>query len=234
MIDRIIDGRTDLVFEWLGQGGDPRVMDEAGTPLLRWCAYYGDVSAIKFLLAKGENPGTLGDNLDLSGAAFHGYWQLCQFCLEQGANVKWADPETGETALHAATSSNRAGAENVVRVLLAAGADPNARTLLGKETGSFMRDCRTKGETALHRAAAHGSTEMIRLLIDAGASVDARDAADDSPLSWASWHRRPSEVLRLLVFPPHKLHPDAHWTGDHGAGVGGLDRHLIGNPAIGD
>src|SRR5438105_1275349 len=47
-----------------------------GVSLLRWSAYYGDVSAMKFLLANGEALTSLGENLDLNGAAFHGHWQL--------------------------------------------------------------------------------------------------------------------------------------------------------------
>jgi hypothetical protein len=57
----------------------------------------------------------------------------------------------------------------VVSVLLAAGADPNAATLPGVPTGSFMRDCRTKGETPLHRAAAFGDAGTVLMLLDAGA-----------------------------------------------------------------
>jgi ankyrin repeat protein len=50
-----------------------------------------------------------------------------------------------------------------------------------------MRDCRTKGETPLHRVAAFGDEESIRLLLDAGAVIDAKDMNGDTPLGWASW-----------------------------------------------
>lgn len=230
MIDQIVQGRTDRVFEWIEAGGDPRASDSAGTPIVRWCAYYGDVSAIRHLLAHGETLDALGANLDLNGAAFHGHWPLCAFLIENGADPNAALPETGETPLHAAASTQRPAADLVVQVLLAAGADPNRATLPDSETGSFMRDCRTKGETALHRAAAFGSAAMIERLLAAGGDVAARDMNGDSPLSWASWHRRPSAVLRLLTFPPHRLHPDSHWSGDHGHGAGGMDQHLLGRP----
>jgi hypothetical protein len=230
VIDDIARGRTDLVFDWTAGGGDPQATDGGGTAIIRWCAYYGDVSAIRHLLGCGEAIDSLGDNLDLNGAAFHGHWPLCAYLIEQGADPNTALPETGETPLHAAASTQRPGAELVVQVLLAAGADPGRATIPGRETGSFMRDCRTKGETALHRAAAFGSAAMVELMLAAGASATATDMNGDTPLSWASWHRRPSEVLRLLAHPPHVLHPDAHWTGDHGHGASGLDRHLLGTP----
>jgi ankyrin repeat protein len=67
------------------------------------------------------------------------------------------------------------------------------------ETGAFMRDCRTKGETPLHRAAAFASEQAIQMLLNEGAIVDARDINGDTPLSWASWHLRPRAILRKLA-----------------------------------
>ena len=75
----------------------------------------------------------------------------------------------------------------------------------GVETDSFMRDCRTKGETPLHRAAAFGTEETIQLLLDAGAQVDAKDMYGDSPLGWASWYVRPRPILRKLCYGPHRV-----------------------------
>jgi uncharacterized protein len=102
MLDRIADGRTDLVFDYLSEGHAANSTDSNGVSLIKWCAYYGDVSAIRFLLANGETLEALGDNFDLNGAAFHGHWQLCQFLIEQGADVNHQLPNTGETPLHAA------------------------------------------------------------------------------------------------------------------------------------
>ena len=75
-MQKIIDGRTDLVFEFLKSGYEAGSKDKQGTSLIQWCAYYGDVSAIKYLLEKGAKISDLGVNLGLNGAAFHGHWQL--------------------------------------------------------------------------------------------------------------------------------------------------------------
>jgi len=56
-----------------------------------------------------------------------------------------------------------------MKVLLAHGANPNCATKKNVETDGFMRDCRTKFETPLHRAAAFGDEEAIQLLLDARA-----------------------------------------------------------------
>ncbi|HJZ91616.1 MAG TPA: ankyrin repeat domain-containing protein [Gemmataceae bacterium] len=175
---------------------------------MQWCAYYGDVSAIRYLVSRGALLEALGVNLDLNGAAFHGHWQLCQFLIEHGADVNHPLPATGETPLHSALcKTNRSVYNLVLKVLLNSGGDPNRTTNVGVETDSFMRDCHTRGETPLHRAAAFGDAEAIRLLLEAGAVIDARDANGDTPLSWASWHLRPRGILRMLCHGRHSISP---------------------------
>jgi uncharacterized protein len=83
MFDKISDGRTDLVFDYLLEDHPANSTDDNGVPLIKWCAYYGDVSAIKHLLANGESLDTFGQNFGLNAAAFHGHWRLCQFLLEK-------------------------------------------------------------------------------------------------------------------------------------------------------
>jgi ankyrin repeat protein len=107
VIDRIADGRTDLVFDYIGEGHPATSKDGNGTSLIEWCAYYGDVSAIKFLLTKGESLQSLGANFGLNPGAFHGHWRLCQFLIERGADANLPLPDTGETPLHAALCSAR-------------------------------------------------------------------------------------------------------------------------------
>jgi ankyrin repeat protein len=222
-LSRVAAGRTDLVVEHLSAGGDALARDEAGTSLLSWCAYYGDVSAIRMLLAAGESLGSLGADFGLSGAAFHGHWRLCQFLLEHDAPANYQLPDSLETPLHSALcTDDRLAYDPVVRILLAAGAKPNAVTAPGAETGSFMRDCRTYAESPLHRAAAFGTEETIQMLLDAGADRELRDMRGDTPLSWASWYRRPPAVLRLLTFGPHKIHPRNR----------SMRANLIGDPVL--
>lgn len=224
MLNRITAGRTDLVFESLAAGNGAGAVDSNGVSLLEWCAYYGDVSAMKFLLANGASLDVLGDDLGLIGACFHGHWRLCEFLIEQGAAVNYAMPDTGETPLHSALcTTDRVVYNLVLKVLLGHGADPNCVTKPSVQTGGFMRDSRTKGETPLHRAAAFGDEEAIGLLLKAGAAVDARDMNGDSPLTWASWYLRPAAILRLLCFGDFRIHPN------HGKG---MQANRLGAPII--
>src|SRR5437762_3848463 len=140
--------------------------------------------------------------------------------IEKGADVNLPLPDTGETPLHAAMSSTRPAQNLVAKVLLANGADPNRATKPSIETGAFMRDCRTRAETPLHRAAAFAAEGTIQLLLDAGARVDAKDMNGDSPLTWASWFQRPDSILRKLCYGGISIHPERRT----------MDAYLLGQP----
>jgi len=233
MLKKIADGRTDLVMDYVAEGHPATATDQHGTKLIQWCAYHGDVTAIRFLLQNGESLASLGTNYDLNGAAFHGHWQLCQFLIDNGADVNHRIPDTAETALHAALcKANRPIYDHVVEVLVAGGADPNLPTLPNADTGSFMRDCRTKAETPLHRAAAFGTERAIGILLNAGADRNAKDMNGDSPLSWASWHLRPATILRTLCYENFSIHHDNASTYDHGAGWSQIDQPMLGRPHV--
>jgi ankyrin repeat protein len=220
MLDRIAAGRTDLIHDWLAQGGAASAVVD-GASLLKWRAYYGDVSGLKHLLGNGAKLTDLGPNLGLNGAAFHGQWRLCEFLLENGSDPNFSSESNGETPLHATLCARESlSHEQVVRVLLAFGADPNPVTHIGAETSDFMRDCRTRGEAPLHRAAAYGTLGAIQLLLSAGAQIDLRDGAGDTPLTWASWALRGPAVLRLLCHDDHRIHPE----------YAGMQANLIGQP----
>ena len=107
LLERIVDGRTDLVWDHVDQGHPSTARAADGLPLVQWCAYYGDVGAIRFLLDHGESLTSLGENHGLQGAAFHGHWRLCEFLIEQGADVNSGAKDTGETPLHAALCTPR-------------------------------------------------------------------------------------------------------------------------------
>jgi ankyrin repeat protein len=232
MLETIADGRTDLVFDYLA-AGNLATAGYDGVPLIRHCAYYGDVSAIRFLLSHGESLDSLGENFALNTACFHGHWRLCQFLIENGADVNRADAETGETPLHSVLcKTNRVTYTPLLKILLAAGADPTRATVPGVETGAFMRDCRTKGETPLHRAAAFGNEEEIRLLLASGASVEARDANGDTPLSWASWYLRPGAILHLLCYGRFHINSERRKQTTSPPADGSMEGTLSGKPHL--
>ncbi|KAK0627410.1 ankyrin repeat-containing domain protein, partial [Immersiella caudata] len=54
-------------------------------------------------------------------------------------------------------------------------------------------------ETALHVFAHAGEVSMVRLLLERGAEVDARDRNGSTPLHWASWAGKLDTARELLM-----------------------------------
>lgn len=226
-------GRTDRIFELLDLADWRTILHEGQVKPLQWLVYYDDVTALEAVVRAGGDLRSIDLNAELRNAAFFGHWKVCDFLLERGADPNDPVPGTGESPLHCALcKAGRPYYLFTVRLLLKAGADPNARTIAGSETDGFMRDVRNKGETPLHRAAAYGSAEIVGLLLEHGADREARDAAGDSPLSWASAHLRPGRILQMLAFEPHRVSDGfvARSTSDHGSGWGNaMDWNLYGD-----
>ncbi len=232
ILDRISRGRTDLVFELLEISDWRDILHEGEVKPLQWFVYYNDTTALKAVLHAGGDLSSIDLNEELGNASFFGHWKVADFLISHGADVNWSAPDTGETPLHSALcKAGRPYFLYVIKVLIENGADVNAKTIPGRESGAFMRDVRTKGETPLHRAAAYGDEAMIQYLLDHGADKQARDAHGNSPISWASEHLRPGSILHLLSFEGQFVGENSRTiiTSDHGCGWGnGMERKFVG------
>lgn len=233
IMNQISNGRTDLVIEFLKLPDWKSKLNQGDIKLIQWLVYYDDVTALRLVLDHGGDISTMNIHDELGNAAFFGHFKTCDFLIEQGADINYKIPDTNETPLHnALCKAGKPYFIYVIRLLLEQGADVNAATVPGKDTGGFMRDVRTCGETPLHRAAAFADEDIIQLLLDYGADKKARDANGDSPLTWASMHLRPGSVLEKLAFGEHHIGPNhVHkMKSDHGNGWGnGMDWNLMGD-----
>ncbi len=233
ILEMISRGRTDFIFQLLDKPNWKETLHEGQIKPLQWLVYYNDTTALRAVLASGGNLDSINLNAELGNAAFFGHWKVCDFLINHGADVNAPVDKTNETPLHnALAKAGRPYYFYTVKLLVEKGADVNAKTIQGLETGAFMRDVRTKGETPLHRAAAYADEKTIKFLIENGANVEAKDANGDSPLSWASEHLRPGIILSLLSYGEYRI-GDAHKiknTSDHGQGWGnGMDWNLLGD-----
>lgn len=127
--------------------------DPDGTTPLHWAVRANDLSATQRLLKAGANPDVANRYgvTPLSLAAENASATMIQALLQAGAHAN------GAILMTAA----RTGNAEAVRMLLARGADANARES-------------SLGETALIWAAAENHSEAVRALIEHGADVDAR------------------------------------------------------------
>lgn len=196
-------GDTAEIKDLIDQGADPSCKDRWGnTPLSNAC-WKGQTKAMDLLLHNGADFGHPNhpENDLLSHSAFNAQVESVRWLLEKGADSNHISEKTGESALHFVISKRGdLRRTEIVRLLVEGGADVNLKTKTGKETSCFMRDAFLKGETPLHRAAAYGDEEMVQILLDAGADPSTKDANGDTPISWGSWHLRPSEILGLLLY----------------------------------
>ena len=114
----------------------------------------------------------------LHDAALMGEAELAAVLIRSGA-----DPDAKETEGH--TPLYRASTGDVARVLLAAGATVDVTS--GPTRG-----------TPLHQAARRGYVSVAQALLDHGATVDARDAKEQTPLRRAG-NCRQLQIVHLLV-----------------------------------
>lgn len=121
----------------------------------------GDTSRVKELLAASPEllHSRTADGFPVAGlAVFFGHGELARWLIEQGADVNAAADNPLKVApVHAAAAARD---RETMQLLLARGADPNAR--------------QQADYTALHGAASRGDVEMAKLLLAHGADRTAR------------------------------------------------------------
>jgi ankyrin repeat protein len=64
------------------------------------------------------------------------------------------------------------------------------------QAGADFHSQRENGWSSLHHAAYERHADVVRMLVEAGASVNSRNNAGETPLSWA--HRQRADVQAIL------------------------------------
>jgi ankyrin repeat protein len=150
-------------------------------------ATIGDAERARALVAKDPalvNAWSADGFFPLGLAAFFKRPAVAKVLLEHGADARMASTPAGFTPLHSAVADD-AGADvtELVRMLIDAGADPNARS--------------ASGGTPLHTAGFTGNVPVTEMLLAAGADPEATDATGLTPLDRARERGHP-EVAAIL------------------------------------
>ena len=196
MHDAVIRDDARAVEALLARGGNPDALDDRGRSPLFQAIAYGSEKAGSVLIARGARflaPGT--SRTALTEAASFGRVEIVRALLQKKVDVRAADGD-GNTALHLAAEpgvmATEAACVQIVRLLLAHGADARARKRAGHP--------KARDITPLHLAALAGSTTIAEMLLAAGAEINAMDRPDlGTPLDWAYHNQAGNRAMIALL-----------------------------------
>lgn len=148
----------------------------------------GDIERVRELLAsdnKLANAWSKDGFFPLGLAAFFKRPAIAKLLLASGADARMASKPAAFTPLHSAVAddSSSTDVDDLVKMLLDSGADPNAKS--------------ASGGTPLHTAGFTGNVTVVRMLLEAGADANATDGKGFTPLDHAR-EKGHSEAAALL------------------------------------
>jgi ankyrin repeat protein len=180
-------------------------IEAGGSTALLLTSMSGDVESARLLLDRGAdaNDTAADGNSALVLAAFQGHGAVARLLLDRGADPNAAG--AGYSALHAAVLR---GDAETVKALLARGANPNTRMTKGSPVRRFGSQWalvhNLTGATPLFIATIYNELDLMRTLLDAGASPSLPLDNGTPPLLIAAGgevphEARPSDVARLGI-----------------------------------
>jgi len=192
--------------DYEGDGEGATEILEGGYTALLFAAQEGDIESARLLLAAGANvndESPMGTST-LVVAAQNGQRAFAQVVLDAGADSN--GDRGGYTALHAAVVRNDV---ELVKSLLAHGANPNARQRNGSPTkrvgGAFALDKLMVGATPFLLATRSSALEIMRVLAANGADVTIGLEDATSPIMAASDRIRGIRVTEPRALQAIKL-----------------------------
>ena len=198
-----IEGGLSVVKVLVEAGADVCVTDNDGDTCLTLASYFGHTETVRYLVGLPEVDVNHKDSAGCTAllAAAEKHPDVVEVLIDAGADVEVKDT-AGRSPLLLAC---RSGALAVVRVLVKAGAgvcvaDNEGNTCLALASANGhtetvrtllcmpevdVNQSNTRGLTPLHGAVLKNHPDMVQVLIDAGADIEAKDDEMYSPLHCA-------------------------------------------------
>jgi ankyrin repeat protein len=172
----------------LAAGADPNAKSNLGrTPLLIAASTAGNAASLRLLLDKGADPKLVDSSGDgpMGNAASSGDPAMIRILIAAGANVN----ERGNRGpamreLSPLMRASASGCLSCVKLLLAAGADVNAVSATPREIKAGLQDLGSLN--ALVLASFWDRTDIVKILLDAGAKIEASEHRGFTPLLMAA------------------------------------------------
>ncbi len=165
---------------------------ESGVTVLHWAAHEGNRDMLELLIGAGAqvDKGDKNGSTPLRYAVRDGKLEAARVLIAHGANVN-SRTEAG-TPLTVAVKSHSV---ELVKLLLASGADPNLDSPIMQALPWLSRD---ESGVLVQPRPEDPRFEILRMLIRAGADVNAKDARRRLPLSVAIYNAD-IEAVRILL-----------------------------------
>ncbi|HEV2949975.1 MAG TPA: ankyrin repeat domain-containing protein [Gemmataceae bacterium] len=154
--------------------------DQHGWTLLCHAALHGHTEVIRLLIERGAD---VRLNKPIHYAGQRGHREICRLLVDAGAVDHLVGSEN-EQAVAAYRAMYRFDAEGL-------------EDLLGKKP-ELAQVRQVGGSTMLHEAATHGAIQIMKVLIQAGAELDAKNEAGQTALDRAVIHNQ-IEAARFLI-----------------------------------
>ncbi len=247
VVAAVMKGRDNVVRHLIGKGVSPHVTQNGITSLHK-AAENGSDALVQLLLEQSADTEAAEPEegmTPLHSAAKNGHEGVVRLLLEHGAKVDTKTSKLRWTALHYAIDAD---AENIARVLVEKGADVNAKAdngrtplqlasnsysdnqselveLLLKSGAQIKSLSRANIESSLRRAVEGGSTELVRVILETGPSLQDMKGYNcvqgEMPLMEALRHKH-KEITIMLFDKQAKTEgisqfywaPALHWAAE--------------------
>ena len=215
LYDACASGAPEIVKMLVEAGAGVRATDNEGCTCLHSAAYSGHIDTVRYLVGlpvvELNHKNATNNYTALHLAVVQGEIDVVQVLIDAGADIDTQN-DLGRSPLNTACES---GSLDIVKMLVRAGATDNGgctclmlaayaghtetvRYLVGLPEVDVNRQNTANNHTALHYAVVEGSTDVVQILLDAGADFDTQNNLGRSPLHSACDSETP-DVVKMLV-----------------------------------